>query len=172
MRIKHVKLEEGSSAEVPGQGHTNPRGLDMFPEIVEKVVRRIWESTDSSLSGPHPYISRPHPSLPASLLPHLILRRAGREENLAGIKEFRVGISEGQDAALGQLGCQLPPLHVQSFLLWDQAGCEAPEAKLGASGTPSCPKATLRGKHTQGLHCLSVQPAEQEEMQRTASIVG
>lgn len=58
--------------------------------------------------------------LPASFVPHLILRRAGRQQDLAGIKELCVRISKGQDTALGQLGGQVLPLHVQSFLLWEQ----------------------------------------------------
>lgn len=95
-------------------GDTNPAGLDTGPEIAAEVLERIWESTGSSPSGPHSNIPRVPPPQP-----HLILRRAGREENLTGIKELCVGIRKGQDAALGQLGGQLPPLHVQSFLLWE-----------------------------------------------------
>lgn len=126
MGMEHIKLEEGSPAEISKQGRTNPADLDVFPEKWPRWLERTWESTDSSLPGPHPSIPRVPPlSLPASPLPHLILRRAGREENLTGIKELCVGVSEGKDAALGQLRGQLSPLHVQSFLLWERDRCQA-----------------------------------------------
>lgn len=38
MWIKHTKLEEGSPAEISEQGHINPVGLDMLPEIAARAL--------------------------------------------------------------------------------------------------------------------------------------
>lgn len=98
--------------------------------------RKDWDSVGASVSASHPDTRRP-PALPASFrLPHLVLRRAGGEKHLAGIEELRVGIRKGQDAALGQLGRQLSPLHVQSFLLWERDGGQL--AGRGRQGPPAC----------------------------------
>ena len=40
MGMEHIKLEEGSPAEISKQGHTNPADLHVFPEIVAEVVRK------------------------------------------------------------------------------------------------------------------------------------
>ena len=40
MKIEHIKLEEGSSAEISKQGHTKPAGLAMFPERVAELIRK------------------------------------------------------------------------------------------------------------------------------------
>lgn len=39
-KIKHIKLEEGSPAEISEQGHSHPAGLDMFPEIAAEADRK------------------------------------------------------------------------------------------------------------------------------------
>lgn len=86
--------------------------------MAAKVVRN-----DPGISRHHP-----HPAGEKSLLPHLILRRTGREKHLTGIKELGVGVGEGQHTALGQLGGQFSAFHVQSLLLWEPDGCETSEA--------------------------------------------
>lgn len=40
MKMEHIKLEEGSSAEISKQGHTNPAGLAMFPERAAELIRK------------------------------------------------------------------------------------------------------------------------------------
>lgn len=40
MKIEHIKLEEGSLAEISKQGHTNPAGLAMFPERAAELIRK------------------------------------------------------------------------------------------------------------------------------------
>lgn len=119
----------------------------MFPETAAEAVReRRGICRFQSPWIPPLYSQGPQLLLPAPRLPHLILRRAGGEKNLTGIKELCVGISEGQDAALRQLGGQLSPLHVQRFLLWEQDGCQA---KLGEAGRAPLAWRLPWGKHNQ-----------------------
>lgn len=40
MKKEHIKLEEGSSAEISKQGHTNPADLAMFPETAAELIRK------------------------------------------------------------------------------------------------------------------------------------
>lgn len=39
-KIKHIKLEEVSPAEISEQGHSNPAGLDVFPERAAEADRK------------------------------------------------------------------------------------------------------------------------------------
>lgn len=110
---------------------------------------------DTGISGTQAHLPRSLP--PAAgflLLPHLVLRRASGKENLTGIEELCVGISEGQHTALGQLGGQLSAFHVQSFLLWGPDGRETSEA-TGVS--------SWRGKPP---HLPHQTPAKREEERR------
>lgn len=63
MGIKHIRLEEGSLAEISEQGHTNPTGLDVLPERAAEALQRTWESTNSRLSRPYPHFPRAVPHL-------------------------------------------------------------------------------------------------------------
>lgn len=40
MKTEHIKLEEGSSAEISKQGHTNPAGLAMSLESCRAGIRK------------------------------------------------------------------------------------------------------------------------------------
>lgn len=137
VRVGHVPRDGGAGGE---RGFGNPQALlSLNPTLM--------------LAG-SPLL------LPASR-PHLILRRAGGEENLTGVKELRVGIGEGQRAALRQLGGQLLPLHVQSFLLRRRNPRQAEDAEPGAGPGPPCLAAPGEGAEAG----QSLKPVGQERMQ-------
>lgn len=86
------------------------------------------EKGHRNLGTPSPSSPRPSTSDAGFPFAHLVLGRAGGKENLAGIEELRVGVSEGQHTALGELGGQLSAFQVQSFLLWKTDKPETSEA--------------------------------------------
>lgn len=65
MGMEHVKLEEGSPAEISKQGRTNPADLDVFPEKWPRWLERTWESRFQS-PGTAPLYSQGPSSLTTS----------------------------------------------------------------------------------------------------------
>lgn len=132
----HSKVRRGKLGEEVSKSPHNGCALRDSCQGGEKGHRNLGTPSPSS----------PHPSTPAAGFPfaHLVLGRAGGKENLAGIEELRVGVSEGQHTALGELRGQLSAFHVQSFLLWKTDKPETSEA-VGVSsrrGKPPLPHQT------------------------------
>lgn len=130
MGIKCIELDEGPQQRPVIRATQTRQGCPC-----SQKSRKDWDPT------PYIHPQGPQLCLPASHLPYLVLGRAGGKQHLAGIEELRVGIREGQDAALRQLGRQLSPLHVQSFLLWEQDGGQpGRERQAGLPSPASSPR--------------------------------